>query len=169
MEDYQALELGIRKYVPEGRNEVPVYEALSVPGVAFSLGGQGLYLGSFGSLGGGNIRSCTGIDPDDQREIYPLSYPAESVIGAANFAGHYRLEVNGCGTMCYGGKVVDLFTGEAIPLPAASLGYRFQATSRHLVTDSYGWLEPEQEEDVRQLIGEPKHYVLEEGRGFVEL
>ena len=39
-----------------------------------------------------------------------------------NFAGHYRLEVWGCGSNCRAGAVVDLKTGSVFPLPLAAHG-----------------------------------------------
>ncbi len=36
-----------------------------------------------------------------------------------NLAGHYRFMVWGCGTMCEGGAVIDLKTGEVLPPPLA--------------------------------------------------
>jgi hypothetical protein len=37
----------------------------------------------------------------------------------ANFAGHYRITYWGCGSVCSAGAVIDLETGDVLPLPLA--------------------------------------------------
>jgi hypothetical protein len=40
----------------------------------------------------------------------------------ANFAGHYRFEIWGCGTECNAGALIDLQTGDVFPPPLAGKG-----------------------------------------------
>jgi hypothetical protein len=60
--------------------------------------------------------------------------------GPPNFAGHYRVEIWGCGSECISGAIVDLETGKVFspPLPSGSTGLCTSAFAKaHLNTR--GW------------------------------
>jgi len=47
----------------------------------------------------------------------------------ANFAGHYRFEIWGCGSNCASGAIVDLATGQVIAPPLSKTGELLACTS----------------------------------------
>ena len=79
-----------------------------------------------------------------------------------NFAGYAILAQWGCGSSCQSGVIINVQTGDILPLPTASFGYLFKKDSMLLIVNPF--LKEEYTKGRHNIYKPPHYYIYKNGR-----